>query len=143
MGFFAHAYATATYLVNDPRFGWISFGGNLTLKGSHIRVAPKDSGRSRFFIAPAGLWLTLDAGKFDAVEYDSTTGRATVTLAAATAYTPSALIRIEKTTSGDQYAVQGYPTVRGAQQIRLGKHPTTVVLTPMREGTRGKNTSDR
>jgi hypothetical protein len=31
-------------------------------------------GRSRLFIAPAGLWLALHAGKIEAAEYSTATG---------------------------------------------------------------------
>ena len=131
MGFFAHAYATATYLVNDPRFGWISFGGNLTQQGTRIKVAPKDSARSRFFIAPAGLWMTLDAGKFDTVDYDTATGMVTLTLAPATADTATALLRFDQTADGPIYAMQGDARLeRGAHAIALGERPTKITLRP-------------
>lgn len=130
MGFYAHAYATATYLVNDPRFGWISFGGNLSQQGGTVHVAPKDSARSRFFVAPATLWLTLDAGKFAAVDYDPGTGAVTLTLDPATANTGTALLRVEQTADGAAYSLGGYQKVRGAYAIPLGTEATKVVLKP-------------
>src|SRR4029077_1935469 len=62
--FFGHAWNTATYVMNHPEFGWIAFGGNITVAEGVVRVAPLDSSRTRVYLAPLGLWLTLDAGCF-------------------------------------------------------------------------------
>nr|WP_246587097.1 DUF5695 domain-containing protein [Stakelama flava] len=128
MGFFGHAYASATYMVNDPQFGWIAFGGNLKQSGGRIRVVPKDSARSRFFIAPAALWLTLDAGKFDAIEFDPAKGTVSIMLAPATANTDTAFLRIERTADGPGYSLAGYEKVRGAFSIPLSSTETRIVL---------------
>ena len=68
MGFFGHAYATASYLVKHPTFGWLGFGGNVTQSGDVVRLEPRDSARARVFIAPARLWITLAAGKIEAAD---------------------------------------------------------------------------
>ncbi|MGN6376126.1 MAG: DUF5695 domain-containing protein [Sphingomonas sp.] len=128
MGFFGHAYTTATYLVDDPTFGWISFGGNLHRRNGDIIVEPKDSARARVFVAPATLWLTLDAGKFQRLSYDPSTETVTVTLDAATAHTKYALLRVEQTARGADYGVEGYGRQRGAYSIPLGDGPTVVRL---------------
>ena len=67
-GFFGHAVNTGTYITRDPELGWLAFGGNLSVDGASIRVEPLDAARSRVYIAPLGLWLTLDAGTFERVE---------------------------------------------------------------------------
>ncbi len=72
--FFGHAFNTATYIVQDPEFGWQTFGGNLRIDEGTVKVTPLDSFRIRVFLAPAGLWLTLDAGKFAAMEWNGKTG---------------------------------------------------------------------
>src|SRR5262249_12470263 len=95
---FGHSYNSATYLINHPEFGWQAFGGNVSATGTTITVTPLDSFRKRVYIAPAGLWLTLDAGKFQTVAYDSSTHSVTVTFAAADSYTPSNRLRIEQPT---------------------------------------------
>ena len=59
--FFGHAAITATYLVEHPEFGWLGFGGNVTVSGEVVAIRPRDSFRSRLYIAPVGLWLTLDS----------------------------------------------------------------------------------
>ena len=66
--FLGHALTTATYVVNHPEFGWQAFGGNLKVDGDWVKVATLDSFRRRVYIAPLGLWLTLDAGSFQGVE---------------------------------------------------------------------------
>ncbi len=100
MGFFGHAYAAATYLVNDPALGWLSYGGNLSQKGGQVHVEPHDGARARVFVAPAGLWLTLEAGKFKAVDYDPATGAVRLTLDPAAPDTPAARLFVETTTPG-------------------------------------------
>jgi hypothetical protein len=97
MGFFGHAYATASYLVNHPTFGWLGFGGNVHARGGVVRLEPRDSARSRIFIAPAGLWITFAAGKIEAAEFSPADGSVTLTLAPADEHTPEARFQWEKT----------------------------------------------
>lgn len=94
--FFGHALTTATYLIDHPEFGWQAFGGNVKVSGSTVKVQPLDSFRIRIYVAPAGLWLTLDSGKFDALEYNSKTHAVRVGLSPATEDTPKARLRISQ-----------------------------------------------
>src|SRR5262249_27484543 len=94
--FFGHAWNTATYLVDHPEFGWIAFGGNVKVHDGIVTVIPRDSSRSRIFIAPAGLWLTLDAGTFDALQFDSSTRTVRVGLSKASEFTREARLRVEQ-----------------------------------------------
>src|SRR5262249_7076624 len=83
--FFGHALNTATYVIAHPEFGWQAFGGNIGFapdEGSKamsgaardwVLVQPLDSLRSRIYVAPRGLWLTLDAGTFDNIEISTKT----------------------------------------------------------------------
>lgn len=48
------------------------------------------------YLAPAGLWLTLDSGQFEAVELNTKTGAIRVRLVAATPYLHAARLRIEQ-----------------------------------------------
>jgi hypothetical protein len=133
LNFFGHAYNTATYLIDHSELGWQSFGGNVVVTGSTVSVTPLDSFRMRFYVAPAGLWLTLDAGQFTKVEYDSSTHAVKITLAPADSYTPSARLRIEqpaKVSGIGTYAVSGtYAKERDATVIPLGSAATTVTVT--------------
>jgi Family of unknown function (DUF5695) len=94
--FFGHALNTATYIIHHPEFGWLSFGGNATVDGSTVKVTPLDSFRTRVYVASSGLWLTLDAGKFDRIEVDSKTGAVRVGLSGATQFTSAARLRVEQ-----------------------------------------------
>jgi hypothetical protein len=94
--FFGHVWNTATYIVHDPEFGWVSFGGNIKTQRDTVTIKPLDSYRSRVYVASLGLWLTLEAGSFDSVELNPKTGAVRVGLAAATRFTPSARLRVEQ-----------------------------------------------
>ena len=131
MGFYGHAIASATYLIDDPVFGWLGFGGNVDRRGGEIGIAPKDGARTRLFIAPAGLWITLQAGKIARAGYAPATGAVTVTLDAASATTPAARVFIETTTrAGRRYAVPGAVMERGGYTIPLRSAPTELSLAP-------------
>ncbi len=94
--FFGHAVDTATYVVDHPEFGWLAFGGNVNAHGDRIEVQPLDSFRRRIYLAPFGLWLTLDAGTFEAVDFNAKTRRVGVRLSAATPFVSEARLRIEQ-----------------------------------------------
>ncbi len=129
-GFFGHAVNTATYLARDPEFGWVAFGGNLTVAGDSVRVQVLDAARSRIYVAPLGLWLTLDAGKFETLEVAGDIVR--LTLAPATPYTPQARLRVEQPAAVDDVGAivpaERYTVERGAYVIPLSQAPTHVVL---------------
>jgi Family of unknown function (DUF5695) len=129
--FFGHAWNTATYVVNHPEFGWLVFGGNIRTEGSLIKVTPFDSFRTRVYLAPAGLWLTLDSGKFESVELNSKTGVVRVGLAAADGFTPTARLRAEqpaKVKTQSYRPVKPLKSERGAWVVPLGKETTWVEL---------------
>ncbi len=130
MSFYGQAVSAASYLVDHPTFGWAGFGGNVSQAGSIVTIEPKDSARARIFIAPAGLWLTLDAGKFTAATYDPNTGRVTVTLAPAEAYTPKAYLNVKATTATGKAYTANAPIEGDAYVIQLGANATTLELTP-------------
>lgn len=129
MGFYGHALAAATYLVNDPTFGWLGFGGELTRGKDGVQIQPRDGARARLFVAPAGAWITLDAGKIANVTYTPVNGAITLTLDPATAATPAARLRIETTTPGARALTPSTGTLeREAYTIPLGAAPTIVKL---------------
>src|SRR5215468_4255070 len=81
--FFGHAWNTATYVIKHPEFGWLAFGGNIKETEDTVRITPLDSFRSRVYLAPVGLWLTLDAGRFNGIEFNAKTGAVRLGLAPA------------------------------------------------------------
>lgn len=129
--FFGHALNTATYIVHHSEFGWLAFGGNLLMKGDVVSVTPLDSFRMRVYVASAGLYLTLDAGKFYAVEVDSKTGAVRVGLLAATEFTPAARLRIEQPAHiqgvGAYRLTQQFQQERGAYVVPLHQSDATHV----------------
>lgn len=131
--FFGFGWNTATYVVHDPGWGWLAFGGNLQQKGSAIHITPLDAFRSRVYLAPIGLWLTLDAGKFKAVDIDAQTGRVRVTLAGATQDAPKARLHIEEPAhlknAGKYRPENAFPVERGAYVISLKTTSTSIELT--------------
>lgn len=133
-GFLGHAINTATYVVNDPEFGWLAFGGNLRVAAGTVHVTPLDAARSRVYLAPLGLWLTLDAGTFEAVELSGALVR--VTLSPATAAVRSARLRVEQPAAvegvGRIAPAEAFRMERGAYVVPLGEEPAVVVLVGQR-----------
>ncbi len=131
--FFGHALNTATYIVHHPEFGWVSFGGNVAVQGSTVKVTPLDSFRTRIYVASSGLWLTLDSGKFEALELDSKTGAVRLALAPATQFTPAARLRVEQPAKisgvGAYHQAKQLKVERDAYVVPLGMATTWVDLT--------------
>ncbi len=121
--FFGHAINTATYVVRHPELGWLAFGGNLKASAGAVDVTPRDSFRTRVYLAPLGLWLTLDAGSFERVVVDLRRHAVQLTLAAGTAAVPNARLRVEQPASlkgvGRCVPAVATPAERGAYVIPL------------------------
>lgn len=130
--FLGHALNTAAYLVKHPEFGWQAFGGEVHAQGSRVMVRPLDSFRTRVYLAPLGLWLTLDAGRFERVEIDLKAGTVRVDLAAADRYTPVARLRLEQPATprgvGRYRPATTLAVEREAYVVPLGAGPTTLRL---------------
>ena len=129
--FFGYAWNTATYIVDDPEFGWLAFGGNLTTVKNSIVVTPLDSYRARVYVAPKGLRLTLEAGSFESLEMTAG-GAIRVGLAAATTFTPLARLRIEQPAKvqdvGRYHPSHTLQVERDAYVVPLSKTTTWVDL---------------
>jgi hypothetical protein len=102
------------------------------VQGSVITVTPLDSFRSRVYVAPLGLWLTLDAGTFKNVEVNSRTGVVRVGLTEASEVTPAAHLRIEQPAKingvGTYQPVSSLESERNAYIVPLQKETTWVEL---------------
>ncbi|SMO87430.1 DUF5695 domain-containing protein [Gracilimonas mengyeensis] len=94
--FFGHAINTSSYLVNHPEFGWQAFGGNIEEEDGWVTMNPLNSSRNRVYLSEVGLWLTLDAGKFESVALNTETGEVQLTFESATANAPNARLRVEQ-----------------------------------------------
>ena len=129
--FFGHAWNTATYVVDHPEFGWLAFGGDVTATGNQIEVTPLDSFRTRVYLAPMGLWLTLDAGQFERVEINPKTGNVRVGFRLATENAPAARLRVEQpagASKGSYRLASHFDFERDAYVVPLAKDITWVEL---------------
>jgi hypothetical protein len=132
--FLGHALNAATYLVRHPVFGWLAFGGNVAERTGRVVVTPLDAFRMRVYLAPVGLWLTLDAGRFERVSLDSSTRAVRAELAAATPDAPVARLRVELPARpvgdarGAYRPARNYAVERDAFVIPLGRAQTIVDL---------------
>jgi hypothetical protein len=130
--FFGHAINTGLFLTHDDAMGWICFGGNVEERRGIVHATVLDSSRSRVFIAPVGLWVTLDAGHFVSVDFDPAKRTVRLHLAAATKYVPTARMRWKETASNtgtQNWVIAAKTTIdAGAHVIPLGAGETVVTL---------------
>ncbi|WP_230679976.1 DUF5695 domain-containing protein [Pontibacter rufus] len=131
-GFFGYAVNSATYLVQHPDFGWLGFGGNVSVKNKKVEVQPTTAGRSAVFIAPAGLWVSLQAGKMKKITYNQSSGQVKITLDAADTFTPRAFLTIEQPAGVKEGTVYSLRTKaskqRGGYEIALSNKETEVII---------------
>jgi len=128
--FFGYAVNISTYIMHNDSLGWLAFGGNLVQKDNFIDVKITNGAKSRVFIAPAGLWLTLDAGTFNSVSYNTATGAVSISLDAADKFTPVARLHIKQTANVSGAGTYSLATakVRGAYVIALKNSEVKVNL---------------
>ena len=118
--FLGHVLGAATYLVNHPIFGYISFGGNVnTSNSTMLTVQPKDAVRQRIFIAPISLYITIDAGVIDEFSYDTASHEVVISISGGGSGPSTA------TTYGSQGVTQG---VLKWEQPGGGKNVTKMEL---------------
>lgn len=133
-GFWGFAANTGTYVADDSALGWLCFGGNLQQRGHTLRIQPLDAFRSRLYVAPAGLWITLDAGRLREAVFDEDSGEISLTFDAATQDTPAARVRIARPANlpgvGEYRPSGSLRLERGAYTIPLHAQPVTVHLRP-------------
>ena len=134
-GFFGYAVNTSTYILNHDEFGWLSFGGNVEKAGNLIKVKLTTAAKSAVYIAPIGLWITLDAGKITEVTYNIKTKQVSLTLAPGDEYTPTAYLKLEQPVSikstGIYTPVNYKRSPRGSFEVGLKpEKPVIVLLNP-------------
>ncbi len=131
-GFLGYALNSSTYLVNSDEFGWLSFGGNSSVKGKWVTVDLTTAARSRVYIAPAGVWFTLDAGRFSSVSYNSANGAVKLVIEKGETWSPDALLRVSNPSlEGNAviYNTEGLKSdERGAFVIPVSKKAAVVSL---------------
>ena len=108
-GFFGYAVNTSTYLLHHNEFGWLSFGGNVSEQGDWVKCELTTAAKSRVFIAPANLWLTLDAGTIRSVSFNRTTDEIELELNPEDEYTKTAYLHLEnKGANNTAYTIKEY-----------------------------------
>lgn len=122
-GFYGYAVNTATYLTKDEDLGWLAFGGNLHTGDDQVTVELTTAAKSKVYIAPKKLWLTLDAGTFSEIRYDTKSEKVILSLDKKDKFTPKAYLRIS-----DESLQLPYPKVRGAYEIPLEKEKMEIEL---------------
>ncbi|WP_216848959.1 DUF5695 domain-containing protein [Pedobacter sp. L105] len=130
-GFYGYAVNTATYITHDDEFGWLAFGGNLKTAGDWVTTKITTAERSKVFVAPAGIWLTLDAGTFNTVSFNLKTAEIKLSLDAADGHTPVAYLRMSQTTpeAGAKYMIKGkLREQRGAYVVPLKNKEVVVEM---------------
>ncbi len=137
--FFGHVWNEAAYLVRDAEFGWVGFGGNVREHDGVITMEPRDSMRQRVYVAPLGLWLTLDSGAFEAVGVNVKAQSVSIELARGDGSTAAALLRVEqpaRVAGVGEFRVKGnYSKARGGYVVPLG---TTTTRVELESGAGGK-----
>ncbi|MBN1925407.1 MAG: hypothetical protein JW798_06205, partial [Prolixibacteraceae bacterium] len=131
-GFLGYAVNTSSYLFHHDEFGWLTFGANCTEKGDWVKAELTTAGRNRFYIAPVGLWLTLDAGRLKSVSYNVKNGNVELELEKADEYTPEAFLNIN--TPAREASAKEYDTTSltknelGSYTVELKDKPFTISL---------------
>jgi hypothetical protein len=135
--FFGYAWNAGTYVANQPDLGWVCFGGDVSVSGDEVIVEPRDAARSRIYLAPAGLWLTLDSGRFDRLVWNGKTGQVRIALAPAGPFTPQARLRVDQPARivgvGKFHPAAVSATERGAYVVSLSSSETWVDIVQTRE----------
>ena len=130
--FFGHASTTGAYLVEHPELGWLGYGASVEQQGDEVTFKPYDTFRQRVYLAPVGLFLTLDAGRFASVSYDAASNAIELELDPADEHTPEALLRLEQPAEIDGVGTfapaSSLEEKRGGFAIPLGGESTTVEL---------------
>ncbi|WDF55850.1 DUF5695 domain-containing protein [Mucilaginibacter sp. KACC 22063] len=119
--FFGYAVNSAAYLTHDAELGWLAFGGNIIHRGNMIDVNITNGSKSKVFIAPAGLWLTLKAGTFNRVSYNAQTKQVIIWLNKKDEHTANAWLQIEEydPKNGGYRIQKSYRKARGSYVIPL------------------------
>ncbi|WP_374164805.1 DUF5695 domain-containing protein [Arcticibacter sp. MXS-1] len=128
--FYGYAVNSGAYLVHDPQFGWLGFGANVRRQGQWVHADLTTAGKSRVFIAPLQLWLTLDAGRIRTIAFNPASGKLRMLLEEGSESTPTAFLRFETIGQAARLdeKLKVYAKERGAYKIPLQKKAVWVDL---------------
>lgn len=130
-GFFGYAVNTSSYLMKHNEFGWLGFGGNVTETKKSVTLNLSTAAKSSVYIAPVGLWITLDAGTIESLTYDLLTGEISLNLSKGDSHTTEAVLRfsqLARSKVSAAYRLAGdFRKERGASLITLSETQNTVI----------------
>jgi hypothetical protein len=91
--------------------------------GEWVSVQILDAFRQRVYVAPRGLWLTLDSGTFESVEINTRSGVVRLGLSRASSPAPIARLRVEQPA-----AVAGVGAYRLKDSVRKERAAFVITL---------------
>lgn len=94
-GFFGYAINSKGILVNDSKFGWLGFGGNITVKPDYVQIELTTGGKNQLFIASEKALIVMEAGKIGSAKYYPKERKLIVSIEEKNLITPHAYFRIE------------------------------------------------
>ncbi|KAK5174560.1 uncharacterized protein LTR77_001641 [Saxophila tyrrhenica] len=129
--FLGHVLGAATYLVDHPTFGWVSFGGNVKVSedGLMVRCEPRDAVRRRIFVAAISLWVEIDAGTIEYFTLDAKTQQVKISVSGEST---QRTVMVWEQTGGDAKGPKMKPATKDLKQRTNGYEltlPTTVSFT--------------
>ncbi|MCG6188631.1 hypothetical protein K5G00_14500 [Maribellus maritimus] len=127
-GFYGYAVNSSTFITHDEEFGWLAFGGNINVDNGVVNVELTTAAKSRVFISPLKLWLTLEAGEFESVFYNQNNGEVSFELKEANDFTPKAYLKIESYGDSEPKPESYSKNARNLYEIKLQDSPLKVNL---------------
>ncbi len=126
-GFFGYAINNSSFLINDPTFGWLGFGGNVSTSGDWVTLELTSATRSKVLISPAQVEVSLFAGDIKYVSFNKNSGKIRIGLAPSDQNTPTAYLNINSNSPDQQYQLVGKPN-QDLQNLQVTLGETVTVL---------------
>ncbi len=130
-GFLGYAVNTSAYMYQHDEFGWLGFGGNIEESGDDITLTLTTAAKTKVYLAPVGVLLTLDAGQFHSVTFNTRTQEIDVVLQAKNNFTKLAYLSISnsgESTTKTYVPEDEAPQNLGAYEIKLKNKTTRLTL---------------
>lgn len=121
---------SASYTVEDPDIGLVTYGGNMAVSGTTVTVHPRDAVRRRVYIASMGIYVTISAGQIDRYSFDKSDATSLrLYIAPGPANAIEAIIWVESSGTDASYTVsKGDEKLRGGWRVKLGSEAVEVVV---------------
>lgn len=112
---------SASYVVDDPDVGLVTYGGNMAISGSTVTVHPRDAVRRRVYIAPMGIYVIISAGEIDRYSFESSDATSLrLHLVSGRTKASDVIVWVESPGADGEYGVDGgNKKVRGGWQVNI------------------------